>query len=292
MAPQSLSHSNRRGFTLIELLVVISIIALLMAILMPALGRARDSALNRKCLMNLKQIMIGWGVYMNDYDNFPVGRDAEGDPEPPLYSWGGVHWYGSDSAGNPTEPFWLARADRPVNPYIGSEERQQHRAEIFRCPRDTGVRYAETGEMVGWTDFSDDNRSEEGHLSVFGMLGNSYQANDWMYCRIGAVYGQGRPDPVNLKFDMGPANVMVTPSRFVVVGDTGSNYAGRYDPGTQLRMNIITGWWHQEHAGQMGFLDGSARIERMGDVVTKDYSFYLDPGRHMVDNAWHRINAP
>ena len=58
---------NRGGFTLIELLVVISIIALLVSIIMPALGKARESGKRIKCLANLKgvskNIMIITGLY-------------------------------------------------------------------------------------------------------------------------------------------------------------------------------------------------------------------------------------
>jgi prepilin-type N-terminal cleavage/methylation domain-containing protein len=59
----------RKGFTLIELLVVISIIALLIGILLPALGRARDSALQSTSLSNLRQISAGLGAYAGDWND-------------------------------------------------------------------------------------------------------------------------------------------------------------------------------------------------------------------------------
>lgn len=62
------------GFTLIELLVVISIIALLIGILLPALGAARRTARNMQCLSNLRQHMIGIYAYANDHgDTLPNG---------------------------------------------------------------------------------------------------------------------------------------------------------------------------------------------------------------------------
>lgn len=63
------------GFTLIELLVVISIISLLIAILLPALRSARQSARTVQCLVNLKQIGIGFTIYQVDnQDQFPVQK--------------------------------------------------------------------------------------------------------------------------------------------------------------------------------------------------------------------------
>ncbi len=60
----------QRGFTLIELLVVIAIIAVLMAILMPGLSKAKKQAQGTTCLSGLKQIGVGANLYAQDYDYF------------------------------------------------------------------------------------------------------------------------------------------------------------------------------------------------------------------------------
>ena len=78
------------AFTLIELLVVISIIALLIGILLPALGAARNTARDLKCLANQRQMGIGFHAYASEYDQIlPPAFDNQnynGQPQTGRYS--------------------------------------------------------------------------------------------------------------------------------------------------------------------------------------------------------------
>ena len=84
------SNTSRCGFTLIELLVVIAIIAILAAILFPVFAQAREKARAISCLSNMKQINLGWQMYMQDYDEtwiFRVGRNAIGKGDACAWRW-------------------------------------------------------------------------------------------------------------------------------------------------------------------------------------------------------------
>ncbi len=92
-----MTSSKTRGFTLIELLVVIAIMAILAAILFPVFARARENARRASCLSNLKQVGLGFMMYLQDYDErFPGDRKTgNGNTPPPEAggSWTSGYWY-------------------------------------------------------------------------------------------------------------------------------------------------------------------------------------------------------
>jgi len=145
--------NKRKGFTLIELLVVIAIIALLMAILMPTLKRAREQGQRAVCLSNLKQLGLAWILYADNNDDKLVSSEAGGNwknefGEP----WVGVTW----------APGWAQGEHLPENDQIkgikaGALWPYIKEVNLYKCP--TGYR----GELMTYAMMiSINGRSIEG----------------------------------------------------------------------------------------------------------------------------------
>jgi prepilin-type N-terminal cleavage/methylation domain-containing protein/prepilin-type processing-associated H-X9-DG protein len=95
-ARRSKTGIDKNGFTIVELLVVISIIAAIMAILLPGLNRARAIAKRTRCASNLKQIDVAMHSYLSSNDDkYPCAQDKlpKQDPaDPNIWLWQGRGW--------------------------------------------------------------------------------------------------------------------------------------------------------------------------------------------------------
>lgn len=128
-----------RGFTLIELLVVIAVIALLIGILLPALGKARESARGLKCSVNQKQITLALMAYANDFKQlFPPRLDNTTDPD--TKATAGIYWYDEYRIGK-----YLPLTDRSnINKATNVKDNNTVGGGVMACPNhpDAGRSYA------------------------------------------------------------------------------------------------------------------------------------------------------
>jgi prepilin-type processing-associated H-X9-DG protein/prepilin-type N-terminal cleavage/methylation domain-containing protein len=139
---------SRRGFTLVELLVVVGIIALLIAILMPVIGKAREQANRVKCAANLRSIGQAMTMYVQQYRHYPSSQIGAGvDPA-----------------------VWPPR----LRPFLGGSK------EVFLCPsRDDTFRWTDAGPepVVRATGYYLDVGYEPGEPVVHTTVPFSYGYN-------------------------------------------------------------------------------------------------------------------
>ncbi|MDB5320810.1 MAG: hypothetical protein JWN40_2441 [Phycisphaerales bacterium] len=127
--PSIISRRYRLGFTLVELLVVIGIIALLIAILLPALGRARQQGQRVQCMSNMRQIGLATVMYTNDNKGwFP--RSAAGGT-PPAYADVYDDWV-----------YWQPGRDPNLSPLVKYLGDKVFNPNLFICPTDNVVNHA------------------------------------------------------------------------------------------------------------------------------------------------------
>lgn len=247
------------GFTLIELLVVIATIAVLLAILMPALRRAKMLAQGVACRANLRQLATGWNLYLDDYD----GYFYQGINCNMLY--GG--WQGQ---GDPPE---LGVVPRPLNKYVGLPEvlETEDSAKVFRCPGDRG----------GIPDLAY-------YEKVFRRLGTSYQANIFM---IGQNSCGSFNPPKTTELDKAISarlrkvnrSKVGNPARILLIGDYGwiNQWMPQQHPLerigdllSQKGLKEFAEWHGRADCYNMAFLDSHAQLLniRKGYYVTDEYS--------------------
>ena len=127
-----------RGFTLVELLVVIAIIAILAALLLPVLSRAKDRGRAAKCMSNLKQFSLAWHLYNDDnkghivnneiFNGWTFNQPETGLPVPsPNWVYGTMDWTAS-----PDNTNVQLIINGLLYPYLSA-------CKMYKCPADVYV---------------------------------------------------------------------------------------------------------------------------------------------------------
>ena len=233
----------QNAFTLIELLVVVAVIAILLAVSMPTLRKAKALAKRLVCQSNLKQIAIGWKVYIAEHD----GRFYQVvNANPDFGGWRGEAGYA---------------LSRPLNTCLdlSLENRTSERTKLFRCPADIG------GVPRGTT------------MNAYRYYGNSYQTN-LMLIGPNQLRTAGVPEPQrtlyqNINKDLKDLKLsqISNPTRLLLVGD--NNWIQQWEP-VPPPVGYFPEFWHErtDHHN-MAFMDGHAELVhiRKGIFCSGDY---------------------
>ncbi|HEY4415339.1 MAG TPA: prepilin-type N-terminal cleavage/methylation domain-containing protein [Verrucomicrobiae bacterium] len=262
-----------RGFTLIELLVVIAIIAILAAMLLPALSKAKIRAQGIQCMNNTRQLMLAWRLYIDDYNETLLCAYNSGAVPGAAPAWVPSNLM-LDNANPTAQGNWNYTNTielSPMWPYTGRSRK------IFHCPADLSTGIDPSGSVVPRV------RSMSMNLWMGGVDGNNTGA--------GTTYTGGT---VFKKFSSikspGPAQFIVfLDERFESINDGMFviDMLG-YPKFSPDGMKDYPAIYHGGAAG-IAFADGHSEIHKWRDAATLKPSLSIPADRGAAapnDCAW------
>jgi type II secretory pathway pseudopilin PulG len=240
---------------LIELLVVIAVIAMLLAILLPALRKVRTLTKRVTCQTNLKQIALAWNMYLDDYD----GRFYQGNNVNTEYGgWGGTVSQGIvDRPPRPLNSYFSLPVDLPDDIEIENDTK------IFCCPADRG----------GVPGFAL-------HEKAYRYIGTSYQTNIFLIgqnsCRPFSAKTQILDVQISDRLKNLNRNRVCNPSRLLLIGDYGwiNQWVPESPPQWWDEWKELAEWHGRVDCHNMAFLDSHVSFLKIqkGIYVTDEYS--------------------
>ena len=257
-------HFSKSAFTLIELLVVIAIIAILAAMLLPALSIAKTKAQGIQCLNNMRQLSLAWIMYSQDsndripYSSAQSAAGGSADPNTDPYVW--VTGCLDFDRGNRSN--WDVEQDIKKSPlwsYCGNA------TAIFKCPGDKSVIVPSSGPFKGQRV----PRVRSMSMAMWlGGLGGSLNVN----------FGPGLNSPpwrlylsLNDLSDPGPSRTLLFWDQredSINAGNFGINMTGFPVKPALTRFSQDFPASYHNRAGGLSFTDGHAEIKRWLDPRT------------------------